>query len=75
MAFYWVKDYPRPYPNLNTWHMCGDYEAMTAATESHRVAPPRSWEDWRTQNVTEFDAPLEAEQHPRPQGFDGEKNL
>ena len=75
MTSYWVKGYPRPYPNLNTWHPCSNHEAIIAWADSHRVVPPRSWEEWRTENATEFDAPLDAEVRPRPESFREEEKI
>ncbi|KAL9625353.1 MAG: hypothetical protein Q9160_000416 [Pyrenula sp. 1 TL-2023] len=69
MAFYWIKGYPRPYPNFNTWHKCRDYDALQAWAEQQSVGAPPSWDALRRATAEaddEFDGPPRAADHPRP---------
>ena len=66
MPFYWVKGYPRPYPNWNTWHTCQDYDALIDWTEQHKIPHPARWEDLRAFATHEFDEFLEPSAHPGP---------
>lgn len=44
----WVKDYPRPYPDFNTWHQCRDFDSALQWTKENQFneeegAPPLGW--------------------------------
>ena len=36
----WVKDYPRPYPDFNTWHQCRDFENVLQWAKDHEMKGP-----------------------------------
>ena len=45
ISHHWIKDYPRPYPNFNTWHQCRNFEQVLEWTQGHqlRVTPGHVW--------------------------------
>lgn len=71
MAFYWIKGYPRPYPNFNTWHKCRNYDELQDWAAQRHVDRPSSWEALRmaTPESDIFDKPPTADMHPRPAGY------
>lgn len=40
MTSHWVKDYPRPYPNFNTWHKCRNFDDVMAYAYARQVTRP-----------------------------------
>ncbi|MCJ1391221.1 hypothetical protein MMC18_004083 [Xylographa bjoerkii] len=39
----WIENYPRPYPNFNTWHKCRNFENVLEYAKSHQIKPPPGW--------------------------------
>ena len=79
MAYYWIEGYMRPYPNMNTWHMCRDHEALMRWTDENKIQAPETWEGmWEAmgdgyqgpeERFKVFGGPLEVDEHPRPKGL------
>ncbi|KAJ6036866.1 hypothetical protein N7540_001145 [Penicillium herquei] len=36
----WVEDYPRPYPDFNTWHQCRNFENVLQWAKDHEMQGP-----------------------------------
>ena len=37
---HWIKDYPRPYANFNTWHRCRNFDEILDMAYKHQVPNP-----------------------------------
>lgn len=58
----WVKDYPRPYPDFNTWHQCRNFEDVLQWTKEKQFkeangGPPEGWKYVPADGEVMLDAP------------------
>lgn len=40
MSSHWIKDYPRPYSNFNTWHKCRNFDEVLDLAYKHQIPTP-----------------------------------
>lgn len=40
---HWIKNYPIPYPNFNTWHKCRDFDQVLDLAYKHQVPLPQNF--------------------------------